>query len=101
MTAPKPKSERHLRRLVREAAGLDDKATIRNLRDQLVDAYNEIRRRLLRRGASSEQVDAWDCRQEIARDLALWKALTLGGALEGFDKKFIDDFCNSFIDSSS
>lgn len=48
-------------------------------------ARQEIVGRLLRRGFTEAQVDAWDRDFEFSRDLGLWKAVVLGGAYTGFD----------------
>jgi hypothetical protein len=52
-------------------------------------AYNEVVDRLLRRGLLIAQVTQWDRGAEVQSDLMLWKALTVGAGLEGFDDKFL------------
>jgi hypothetical protein len=52
-------------------------------------AYGEIKGRLLRRGFTAEQVDAWDRGAEFQTDIGLYLTLMYGGALENFDEAFI------------
>ncbi len=52
-------------------------------------AYQQIVGDLLERGFTKVQVDAWDRGPEFEKHLALFWALTDGGALEGFSDIFI------------
>ena len=49
-----------------------------------VSAYQDVVGRLLARGFSKGQVDAWDRGAEFERDLTVFWALTRGGMLEAF-----------------
>ena len=48
-------------------------------------AVQELYGRLLRRGFTKAQIDAWDRAAEFERDLALYWSMTRGGAYSGFN----------------
>jgi hypothetical protein len=48
--------------------------------------YQECLGRLMRRGFTQAQVDAWDRLAEFEGDLSIWKALLMAGAYAGFDR---------------
>lgn len=52
-------------------------------------ATNEIYGQLAARGFLAAQIAAWDRRQEFAKAIGLWWALTMGAALAGYDDKFV------------
>lgn len=58
--------------------------------DGIAFADGEIFSRLIARGYTSAQVNAWDHRKSYAKKLFLWSALVEGGGLAGFDDKFIE-----------
>jgi hypothetical protein len=52
-------------------------------------AYNEIVARLTARGFTPAQIAAWDRGAEFQKNIGLYWALVKGGALDGFDDRFI------------
>jgi hypothetical protein len=52
-------------------------------------AYGQIKQALVRRGHSTDDIDRWDEGPAYQMDLMLWRALTEGGALEGFDERWV------------
>lgn len=56
----------------------------------LTYATQEVQGRLVARGFTLAQVAAWTRRDEFVSDIALFRALVLGGMLEGFDKTWLD-----------
>lgn len=52
-------------------------------------AYQEILGRLLRRGFTKAQVDAWDRGSEFQRDIGLYYALIKGGVYAGYDPRTV------------
>lgn len=55
-------------------------------------AYNFIVATLTAKGFTLAQIVQWDQGGDFERDLTLWKALSRGGALSGFDDKFIKTY---------
>jgi len=55
-------------------------------------AFATIQSELLRRGFTADQVDAWDRRVEVNRDLAIYYALRRGGAYAGYDEATVQSF---------
>lgn len=56
----------------------------------LVYAQNEVKGKLIARGFTSSQIASWDRYDEFVSDIALFRALVLGGMLEGFDRTWVD-----------
>ena len=58
--------------------------------DSNAAGYNEIVTKLVARGYSKAQVDAWDRGAEFEIDIALFWCLVKGAGLHGYDDKFIN-----------
>lgn len=55
-------------------------------------AYAHVVNVLLGKGFTIAQIADWDSGAHYERDLTLWRALTRGGGLEGYDDKFVKTF---------
>lgn len=58
--------------------------------EALLVAQNNVYSALLGRGYTQAQVEAWDMLDATWKDLGVFWALTKGGALSAFDRKFIE-----------
>lgn len=65
--------------------------------DANLAAYNEIVGRLVARGYTKTQIDTWDRGAEVQKKIGLYWSLVEGGALDGFDDKWVNKLERYFL----